>query len=553
MTNDSGAAAQRYDVLVVGAGFSGLYLINNLRQRGFSVVAVERGEEVGGTWFWNRYPGARCDIESFDYSYSWSPELLDEWDWSERYATQPEILAYLKHVADRYDLRKDIIFKRSVETTTWSEDERSWTSVLDNGDRIESSFVLMASGNLTTLNEPNFRGVESFKGRKLHTARWPHEGVGFSGRRVAVIGTGSSGVQCIPLIAMQAEQLFVLQRTPNYVLPAQNRPVTAEERDAVRAEYQDRRTRSKLSESGVPQPAPTAAAYDVDDEVRRARYEDGWQRGGVGALSFCFNDMFESEESNYSAQQFVRDKIRSIVKDPEIARKLSPSHHIGTKRSCVGTDYYETYNRPNVELVDVKTAPIVAIEENGVRTEDRLIEVDDIVFATGFDAITGALTQIDIKGVDGETLRDAWSEGPQTYLGLQSHGFPNLFMVTGPQSPVTLSNAMVSIEQHVEFISDCLEYLRDNNLDRIEASAEAQDEWVQHTYQAAEGTLYLKTTNTWHHGGNIPGKKRIFMPYIGGVGTYRGECEEVVSKGYLGFELAAAEAPGAYADPVSAW
>ena len=530
---------ERTDVLVVGAGFSGLYLIHQLRAQGLSVRAIERGGDVGGTWYWNRYPGARCDIESVDYCYSFSPELVAEWNWSERYASQPEILSYLQHVADRFDLRKHISFGRHLIGTTWSEADRAWTTVLDDGSEIVANFVIMATGNLSSLNEPSFPGLEQFEGRRFHTGTWPHEPVDFTGRRVAVIGTGSSGIQTIPKIAEQADKLYVLQRTPNYSMPARNRPLSDIEREQIKSEFHHRRARSRRSESGVPLMGPTISAFSVDEAERTARYQEGWERGGVSALSFCFDDLFRVEEANHTAQQFARDKILEIVDDPQTAAKLLPSHHIGTKRTCVDTDYFKTYNRPNVELVDVRADPIVGLEARGIRTGERLVEVDDVVFATGFDAITGALTHVDITGVDGHTLNEVWSEGPRTYLGLQVAGFPNLFMVTGPQSPATLSNIAISVEQHVEFISDTLKYMGQRGLNRIEATTEAQDAWVAHVRGVAEGTLYLKTTNSWYHGANIPGKPQVFLPYIAGVADYRDRCDAIVADGYLGFEMKA--------------
>ncbi|MET8824291.1 NAD(P)/FAD-dependent oxidoreductase [Streptomyces sp. NPDC004610] len=536
---------QKYDLLVVGAGFSGLYMIHQAHRMGLSVLAIDRADDVGGTWYWNRYPGARCDIESVDYCYSFSPELVADWNWSERYATQPEILSYLQHVADVFDLRKDIEFGRELISTHWNEADRTWITTLDNGTDVVSRFVVMAVGNLTSLNAPDFPGLDTFKGRTFHTGTWPHKAIDFFGRRVAVIGTGSSGIQTIPKVAEQADQLYVLQRTPNYSMPARNRPLSDEERAVIKAENHHRKARSKRNESGIPSMAATTATSAVDDGERQNRYQEGWERGGVMALTGCFNNLFESEEANITAQDFARSKILEIVEDAETARRLLPSHHIGTKRTCVDTDYYQTYNRSNVELVDVREDPIVGITENGIQTRDRLLKVDDIIFATGFDAITGALTAVDIRGVGGLTIQESWSAGPRTYLGLQISGFPNLFMVTGPQSPASQSNAALAIEHHVELISEALAHMKENSLDRIEASVEAQDDWVAHALEVAEGTLYLKTTNSWYHGANIPGKPKAFLPYVGGAAKYRSICQDIFSDGYRGFEFAGPSDPPA--------
>ena len=527
------------DAIVVGAGFSGLYTLHRLRELGLSAVVLERGSGVGGTWYWNRYPGARCDIESIDYCYSFSRELLEEWEWTERYATQPEILRYLEHVADRFDLRRDIRLETTVTAATWENEH--WAVETDAGDTLTAQHLVLAVGNLTAVKRPDFAGLEDFEGDWYHTARWPSEGVDLRGRRVAVIGTGSTGIQAIPRIAAQAEHLVVFQRTPNYSMPAVNRPLDpAELRDAV-AGYDERRRRARESDAGVPIAPPERAALDATPDERRAAYETGWRRGGINALSNAFTDLFTEAEANRTAQEFARSKIREVVHDPVVAEALCPSHTIGTKRTCVDIGYFETYNRENVELVDVRRSPIEAITARGVATADAEHPVDVIVFAIGFDAMTGALLEIDIRGRDGLALRDAWEDGPRTLLGVATAGFPNMFIVTGPGSPSVLSNMVVSIEQHVDWIADCIAHLRERGVAWIEAGEDAQDAWVEHVAALADATLYPEATS-WYVGANIPGKPRVFMPYVAGCGAYRRECDEVAARGYEGFVLGTREA-----------
>jgi cyclohexanone monooxygenase len=526
----------RFDVVVVGAGFSGLYMLHRLRGLGMRVRVVERAHDVGGTWYWNRYPGARCDIESVDYCYSFDERLVEEWRWSERYATQPEILRYLEHVADRFDLRRDIEFGTSVESAVWDEAGHEWRVRCDDGAQLAATYVVMATGNLSTVKDPAFPGLEDFEGEWYHTGRWPHERVDLAGKRVAVVGTGSSGIQTIPQVAQEAEHLFVLQRTPNYSMPAQNHPLSDEQWRELTRDWYTRRRVCELSESGVPVDSPTRATMEVTPEERAARFEKGWRRGGISALSSGFTDFFTDDEANRVAQDFARAKIREVVRDPAVAGLLCPRHHIGTKRTCTDIGYFETYNLDHVELVDLRSDPLVRLTRTGIELRHRRIDVDAIIFAIGFDAITGALTEIEIRGVDGERLTDKWAHGPRTYLGLQTAGFPNLFMITGPQSPSVLSNMVVSIEQHVDWVADCLEHLRDRGIDRIEPTVEAEDRWVEHVAELAADTLYPRATS-WYVGANIPGKPRVFMPYVAGCGQYRREAEDVVRRGYAGFEL----------------
>ena len=526
----------RVDAVIVGAGFAGLYMLHRLRRMGLTTRVIERGQDVGGTLSWNRYPGARCDIESLDYQYSFDDDLVREWRWTERYAAQPEILAYLNHVADRFDLRPGITFGATVESADWTEAQTEWTIGYDTGETIRTKFLIMATGCLSVVKEPSFPGLRDFQGQWFHTGQWPHEPVEFNDKAVAVVGTGSSGIQAIPRVAEQAKRLYVLQRTPNYSMPAHNRQLDELEVRAAIERFAERRRLSRESESGIPLAPPTQATFEVTEGERRRRYEEGWQRGGIGALSYAFTDFFTDEKANLHAQEFARERIREIVRDPAIAERLCPHHHIGTKRTCTDTGYFETYNRANVELIDARQHPLEHVTRTGLQLRDRALDVDIIVFAIGFDAITGALTDVDIRGIDGQSLREKWSHGPRTLLGLQTAGFPNLFMVTGPGSPSVLSNMVVSIEQHVDFITECLDHLYRGNLDRIEASPEAEERWMVHVAELGASTLYPQA-ESWYVGANIPGKPRTFMPYVAGCGQYRRECEQVVARGYEGFIL----------------
>jgi cation diffusion facilitator CzcD-associated flavoprotein CzcO len=528
---------QEFDAVIVGAGFAGLYMTYRLRRLGLSARVFEAGEGVGGTWYWNRYPGARCDVESMDYSYSFSDELQQEWHWTERYASQPEILRYINHVADRFDLRRDIQLSTRVTEAVFDEAAASWHVRTDRGDDVSARFCVMATGCLSAPQlPPPFPGLDSFAGRWYHTGRWPHEGVDFTGQRVAVIGTGSSAIQSIPLIARQAAQLTVFQRTPNYSVPAHNRPLDPAYEERVKRDYSDFRQQARESRIGFVVDANDYGALSLPPEQREREYEARWQRGGLG-FGFAFNDILVDEKANDTAAEFFRAKIRSVVQDPAVAEMLAPRDYpIGTKRMCVDTDYYATFNRDNVALIDLKRTPIETITPKGLHTEEAEYALDAIVFAIGYDAMTGALSRIDIRGRAGETLRHKWSEGPRTYLGIAVAGFPNLFMVTGPGSPSVLSNMIVSIEQHVDWIADCIAHLRAGGRQTIEATPEAEEAWVAHVNEVGHMTLYPRA-NSWYMGANIPGKPRIFMPYIGGVGVYRQTCDEVAANGYKGFSL----------------
>ena len=525
------------DVIVVGAGFAGLYLLHKLRGMGLSTRVFEAADGVGGTWYWNRYPGARVDIESQEYSYSFSEDLQDDWRWTERYAAQPELLAYLNHVADRFDLRKDIQFDTRVTSAVFDEAAGRWTVTTNQGDAVSARYCIMATGCLSVTNEPKFAGMETFKGKSYHTGRWPHAGVDFTGQRVGVIGTGSSAIQSIPQIAAQADHLYVFQRTPNYSVPAHNGPIDPEKVEAWKNNRAELRQKARESGAGIVAVEPTEqSALAVSDEERRAVFESRWKRGGF-AIGGAFIDTAIDPAANATAAEFVAGKIREIVKDPEVADILTPkSYPFGTKRLCVDTGYYEVFNRDNVTLVDVSNAPIEAITPTGLRTAEGDFKLDSSVYAIGFDAMTGALNAIDIRGRGGRPLTEKWAGGPRTYLGLMVAGFPNLFTITGPGSPSVLSNMVVSIEQHVEWIANLLAYMGDRQLSIIEASPEAEAGWVAHVNEVADMTLYPKA-NSWYLGANIPGKPRVFMPYVGGVGVYRQLCDDVAAKGYEGFAL----------------
>jgi cyclohexanone monooxygenase len=526
------------DAVVIGAGFAGLYMLYRLRGLGLSVRVYEAGDGVGGTWYWNRYPGCRCDCPSIYYSYSFSPELDQEWEWAEKFPSQPEILRYLNHVADRFDLRRNIQFSTRVTAATYDEATGQWVIETDNGEQVRAAFCITAVGCLSAPNTPNLPGIEHFAGRIFHTGQWPHEPVDFTGRRVGVIGTGSTGIQIIPFIAQQAAHLIVFQRTPNYTLPARNAPLPKEELAQVKARYPQIREASRYSREGMDlrHLERDHSVLDATPEERQQTFEQGWALGSY-VLMRLYRDLTATLEANRTIADFVRAKIRAIVQDPLTAERLTPyDHPLGSKRLPIDTDYYETYNRPNVSLVDVRAAPIEAITPNGLRTRDAEYELDDLIFATGFDAMTGPLVRIDIRGRGGLTLKQKWAAGPRTYLGLQTVGFPNLFTITGPGSPSVLTNMPAAIEQHVEWIADCVAYLRQQSFTTIEPTLAAEDAWVEHVNELASHTLY-PLANSWYLGSNIPGKPRTFMPYVGGLGTYRKKCDAVAANGYEGFCL----------------
>ena len=525
-----------WDAVVVGAGISGLYLLHRLRQMGFSCQVIEAGADLGGTWYWNRYPGARCDTYSLEYSYSFCPQLEQEWQWSERYPSQEEIWRYLNHVAHRFDLRSSICFNTRLTGAEFQADSNQWQLQLDPAQQLSCRFLLLATGCLSSPNMPDIDGLQTFKGPIYHTARWPQSPVDFSDQRVGVIGNGSSGLQIIPELAPQVKQLLVFQRTAQYAVPSRNRPLAPQEVTAIKADYPGFRARNRPQSSAQMSNVETCqqSALSVSPAERQQLYQASWQQGGF-VFYATFNDLMRTQQSNQTAAEFIRTKIGQIVNDPERAKLLSPQHVMGCKRPALENGYFETFNRPNVDLVDISANPIRSISPSAIHLQDQEYPLQAIVMATGFDAMTGALMKIDICGLNGLRLKEKWSSGPHNYLGLSINGFPNLFTITGPGSPSVLTNMMVAIEQHVEWISDCLQYMRQQGYDRIQASAEAEAEWVQHVNRVADETLYTNC-NSWYLGANIPGKPRVFMPLVG-FPPYAEKCRQVVAQGYQGFIL----------------
>jgi cyclohexanone monooxygenase len=533
------------DAIIVGAGLAGLYTLYRLRERGLTARVIEAGSDVGGTWYWNRYPGARCDVESLQYSYSFSPELEQEWTWSERYGGQPEILRYIQHVADRFDLRRDIRFDTRVVSAIFDDETNLWTVKTDRDDTVSAPFCVMATGCLSTPYEPDYPGLDEFQGGIYHTGRWPHEEVDFTGKRVGVIGTGATAIQLIPVVAEQAAHLTVFQRTPNYSIPGHNRPADPEVDRDFKANYDARRASALQTFAGMTGfPPPRISALEDTPEERQRFFDERWSDGG-GTFSMLttYRDVLVAQGANDLLADFVRDKIRSIVKNPEVADLLTPKNQpIGSKRLPVDTYYFETYNRENVTLVDIKSAPIERISPTGLQTTDAAYEFDDLILATGFDAMTGALLAMDIRRKNGQALKDIWAEGPKTYLGIMAAGLPNLFMITGPGSPSVKMNMILAIEQHTDWIIACIDHLRTNGLDRIEPEQQAQDDWVVHVRETAEATL-MPEADSWYVGANIPGKPRVFMPYFGGFEQYWQICDEIVADDYRGFQLSATRSP----------
>jgi cyclohexanone monooxygenase len=526
----------KYDAIIVGAGISGLHLLHRLREIGLSALVIDQASGVGGTWFWNRYPGARCDIESMTYSYSWSHELEQEWTWSERYAGQAEILAYLEHVADRFDLRRDLLLGTRVVEAILEQPGDRWSVATDDGARFSAAFLIMATGCLSVPRIPDIPGSERFAGEMHHTGLWPLEGVDIAGKRVGVIGTGSSAVQAIPIIAAEAAQLTVFQRTANFSVPAWNGPLDAETIRQRKARYDVFRARARTTTAGNPWNARAQSVWDATPEERAREFEASYAVGGF-CLHAAYNDLFSDAAANELVCEFIRGKIRERVHDPDVAELLCPyDHPLGTKRMCVDSDYFETYNRANVRLVSIRDRPIDEFTEHGLRVGDEQFAFDTIVLGTGFDAITGALLAIDLRGRGGLSLREKWAEGPRTALGLTVEGFPNLFTVTGPSSPSVLSNMMVSIEQHVDWIVRCIAYLREHGIASIEPSAAQEDAWMEHHRAVGDASLYPRA-KSWYMGANIPGKPRVLLPYVGGVGAYREICEAVAERRYEGFLL----------------
>ena len=525
-----------FDVLIVGAGFAGMYMLHSLRQIGMDAIVVEKAGGVGGTWYWNRYPGARCDIESMQYSYSFSPELEQEWVWSERYASQPEILDYANHVARRFDLLRDIRFNIRVDTLRFDEIRNCWNATLQDNAEVQSTvsarFCIMATGCLSEPNTPDLNGLETFSGAVYHTGKWPHEEVDLRGKNVAVIGTGSSGIQSVPVIAEQADHVTVFQRTPNFIVPSRNRPFEPGEQDKIKADYAELRNNAKLARNGVAQEIVTERSVDVSDEQRHQRYESRWQDGGLTFIG-AYADLLLDQKANDTAVEFVRNKIFKTVKDPHTAEILAPSSTFGCKRLCVDSQYYDAFNRPNVSLVDISSSPIKSICPAGPVVDGKVWPVDCIVLATGFDAMTGSLNKITIIGREGRGLSDKWRDGPSSYLGLMTEGFPNLMTITGPASPSVLSNVLTSIEFHVQWITACFAHMNYKGFEIIEAEKNAEQKWMENLNDVVDKTLY-RTCNSWYLGENIPGKPKTFMPFPG-VPPYEKKCRQIAKSGYPGF------------------
>jgi cyclohexanone monooxygenase len=532
-----------FDAVVVGAGFAGLYMLHRLRELGFTARVYEAGGGVGGTWYWNRYPGARCDVESLQYSFSFSEELDQDWNWSEKYSPQPEILAYANHVADRFDLRSQIVFDTRVTAASFDEDTDTWSIETDRGDRVVAKFFIMAVGCLSAPNRPAFPGMEDFHGPVYHTGEWPHEGVDFSGMRVGVIGTGSSAVQSIPIIAQQASQLTVFQRTATWSVPAWNEALSAEYLKKAKANYPELRAKARARPTGFYFPFNTEPALQAGAQERQKQYEAAWQRGGLPFLG-AYGDLLFEKAANDTIAEFARQKIRSVVRDPATAELLCPQNVFGCKRLCVDTGYFETYNLPHVKLVDVSRTPIERFTKDGIVVDGIEYKADSIVSATGFAAMTGSFDKIAITGRGGRTLVEKWRAGPRAYLGLATAGFPNLFMITGPGSPSVLASMIQAIEQHVDWLADCLGYMRDVGASSIEPVQADEDAWVSHVTDVS--TVSLRSTcSSWYVGTNIPGRPRVFMPYIGGFPIYVQKCNEVMNNAYDGFVLKGARSSNA--------
>ena len=533
--------SSHFDALVIGAGFSGLYQLLCLRDRlGLSVKVLEAGAGVGGTWYWNRYPGARCDSESHSYCYTFSEDLWKEWEWSEKYPGPPEIMRYLNHVADKFDLKRDIRFNTKVESAHYDEKANVWRVTTAIGETCTAQFLITAVGCLSTANVPDIPGLDAFQGKWYHTGHWPHEGVDFNGKRVGQIGTGSTGIQAAPVIAETARHLTVFQRTANYSVPARNGPLTPEFSHWIRDNKDEIQKTMRAAVNGHPFLLSETLALSVTPQEREAIYEKAWETGGL-RFRGAFRDLVTSNEANATAVTFLKRKIREIVKDPVTAEKLANiDHPYAAKRPPIDTDYFETFNRDNVDLVDIRADPIECITPAGIRTKSGAdYPLDIIVFATGFDGMTGSLLKMDIRGRDDLSLKKAWAAGPRNYIGLQVAGFPNMFMVTGPGSPSVLCNMPVAIEQHVEWITDCIAHLRNAGLARIEPEEEAVDSWVAQVNAAANATVLPQAKHSWYLGANIPGKPRVFMPYAGGMAHYRKICADVAANNYQGFKLSA--------------
>lgn len=537
MQVDKGTASKpkRIDAIVVGAGFAGLYMLYRLRELGISARVIEAAPNVGGTWYWNRYPGARCDIDSMQYSFQFSEEVQQEWTWTERYAAQPEILAYIQYVAKKFDLNREIEFNTRVEKAAFDETTDRWQIETSASDIYDARFFVLAVGPLSTPLKPNFDGHEDFKGSVYFTSSWPEKTVDFSGQKVGVIGTGSSGVQTIPKLADEAEELFVFQRTPNYVVPAQNRPLSSNEVAEIKADYPEFRRMAKQTPLAFTYPNHTDSALDCTDAERQERFEEQWKVGGL-PFAAAFGDLTTNMEANRYLVEFWQSKLREIVKDPEMAEILTPKEVYGCRRVCSSTGYYETFNRDSVTLVDVSGTGVEKFTENGLIANGQEYDLDAIVCATGFDAITGSVTRIQITGLNGLTIGDAWSEGAKSYLGISVAGFPNMFNINGPGSPGVLATMVTGAEYHVDWICDCITWMQTNRLSRIDAEPEAQENWVEKVNEIGNKSIRSQC-DSWYVGANVPGKPRVFMPYAGGFPNYVNECDQVSKRNYEGFSM----------------
>jgi cation diffusion facilitator CzcD-associated flavoprotein CzcO len=537
------------DAVIVGAGFAGLYQLHALRDRlGLKVRLFEAGGDIGGTWYWNRYPGARCDSESHAYRYMFSRELFEEWEASERYPGPAEIRAYLGHVARKLDLRRDIQFDTRVTAARYDEAANRWHIETSAGEKAAATYLITAVGCISAANVPDLPGLKDFRGKWYHSGEWPHEGVDFRGKRVGQIGTGSTGIQAAPVIAETAGHLTVFQRTANYSVPARNAPLTPEFKRWVKENYEQIRATAQSTINGHAFRIEERNVADVTAEEREAIYQAAWERGGL-QFRATFRDLMINREANSTAAEFLKSRIRAIVKDPETAENLAAiDHPYAAKRPPIDTGYFETFNRPNVALVNLRKDPIEHVTPDGIRTKSKEHPLDIIVFATGFDAMTGTLFKIDIRGRKGKALREYWRNGPKTYLGLQMPGFPNLFTITGPGSPSVLTNMPVAIEQHVEWITECIGHVRAKGIRAIEASEEAVRSWSAHLEDLARATLLYDAKHSWYFGANVAGKPQVFMPYAGGLHRYRTLCAEIAREGYKGFvmdgSLAAGGLPG---------
>ena len=528
-----------YDAVIIGAGISGMYQLYRLRELGLSVRVFETGKGVGGTWYWNRYPGARFDSESYSYGYSFSKELLDEWEWSEHFAAQPETLRYLDYVADKFDLRRDISFESRVTRATWRDEDCQWEIELENGAQARARFLITAVGPLSAPTSPQFEGADDFKGKAYHTARWPHEPVDFAGKRVGVIGAGATGVQVIQEVAKTARHLTVFLRTPNFCAPLGNRPIDAETQKEIKAGYDKIFKKCNESYGAFLHDPDPRSVFEVSSEEREAFWEKLYHEPGFGIWLGNFIDLSMDPKANVLITEFMKRKIRERVSDPDVAEKLIPKDHgFGTRRVPLETGYYEVYNQENVTLVDVREMPIERLTPDGVKTRDADYPIDILIYATGFDAITGAFNQIDIRGEGGRKLIDKWADGPRTLLGLQTAGFPNMLTLVGPHNAATFCNIPRCIEQNVEWVTALVQHMRDNELTKVAATAEAEGKWTDHVYEVAELTLMSKT-DSWFTGvnQNLTNKKHTFYAYAGGAPLYRELCDKCAADNYAGFEL----------------